>query len=185
MQQGAASTASGFRAAFDYKNLNSQLKDVGKLSLPTLGEVEQAIKNCHVSSLDLKNQFFSIELDAPSRNATNFYWGNQILMHYRLPMGLASSPYIASCAMQFTFSDAMLLKFKEENDLMDFPFTKFAQFSKYYLDDVIVFTSKKPKSCKYDSKQLHFIALEAIVFALQHQGWIASLQKANFLSDKL
>ena len=58
MQQGAASTASGFRAAFDYKNLNSQLKDVGKLSLPTLGEVEQAIKNCHVSSLDLKISSF-------------------------------------------------------------------------------------------------------------------------------
>ena len=35
----AASTASGFRAAFDYKTLNSQIKDVGKLSLPTLSEI--------------------------------------------------------------------------------------------------------------------------------------------------
>ena len=158
MQAGAASTASGFRAAFDYKNLNSQLKDVGKLSLPTLAEVEQSIKGCHVSSLNLKNQFFSIELDAPSRNKTNFYWGTQILIHYRLPMGLASSPYIAMMAMQFTFSDAMLLKFKEENNFMDFPYTKFTEFVKYYLDDVIVFTNKKPKESKYDSKQLHFIA---------------------------
>ena len=56
----AASTASGFHAAFDYKILNSQIKDVGKLSLPTLSKIEQSVKNCHVSSLDLKNQFFSI-----------------------------------------------------------------------------------------------------------------------------
>ena len=65
------------------------------------------------------------------------------MMHYRLPMGLSSSPYIAMMAMQFTFSDAMLLKFKEENNFMDFPYTKFAEFMKYYLDNVIVFTDKK------------------------------------------
>ena len=91
-------------------------------------------------------------------------------------MGLSSSPYIATMAMQFTFSDAMLLKFKEENNYMDFKYTKFSEFIKYYLDDVIIFTDKKPKDSKYDSKQLHFIALEAIIFSLQHQGWIASLQ---------
>ena len=49
-----ASTASGYRAAFDYKALNSQLKEAGKLSLPTLSEIEAKIKNCNVSSLDLK-----------------------------------------------------------------------------------------------------------------------------------
>ena len=53
----AASTASGFRAAFDYKTLNSQIKDVGKLRLPTLSKIEQSVKNCHVSSLDVKNRF--------------------------------------------------------------------------------------------------------------------------------
>ena len=61
-----ASTASGYRAAFDYKALNSQLKEVGKLSLPTLSEIEAKIKNCNVSSLDLKNQFYSIELEPES-----------------------------------------------------------------------------------------------------------------------
>ena len=101
MQVGSASTASGFRAAFDYKQLNTQLKDVGKMSLHTLSEVEQAIRGCHVSSLDLKNQFFSIELNAPSKTKTNLYWGQNVFMHHRLPMGLSSSPFIATMVMNF------------------------------------------------------------------------------------
>ena len=68
------STASGFRAAFDLKLLNSQIKSVGKLSLPTLTEIEQQVKNCNVSTIDLKNQFYSIVLEPEDRPKTNFYW---------------------------------------------------------------------------------------------------------------
>ena len=138
----AASTASGFRAAFDYKTLNSQIKDVGKLSLPTLSKIEQSVTNCHVSSLDLKNQFFSIELQPESKPKTNFYYQNQIYQHERLPMGLSSSPYIATMAMNYTFSDSVLEKFKEEMGYSDFDFSRYDQFLSYYLDDCIIFTSK-------------------------------------------
>ena len=78
------------------KMLNRQVKDVGKLSLPTLSNIEQAVKGCHVSSLDFKNQFFSIELHPESKPKTNFFYENQIYMHDRLPRGISSSPYIAS-----------------------------------------------------------------------------------------
>ena len=78
-----------------------------RLSLPTLSNIEQAVKNCHVSSLDLKNQFFSIELHPESKPKTNFYYQNQIFQRERLPMGLSTSPYIATMAMKFTFSDSV------------------------------------------------------------------------------
>ena len=181
----AASTASGFHAAFDYKTLNSQIKDVGKPSLPTLSKIEQSVKNCHVSSLDLKNQFFSIELHPESKPKTNFYYKNQIYQHERLPMGLSSSPYIATMAMNFTFSDSVLEKFKQEMSYSDFDFSSFDQFLSYYLDDCIIFTSKAKQTEKYSSKQIHLIALEAVIYALNMQGWIASLNKANLMSDQL
>ena len=104
------------------------MKEVGKLSLPTLSEIEAKIKNCNISSLDLKNQFYSIELEPESRSKTNFYYANQIWQHDRLPMGLASSPYIATMAMKYTFSDDDLEKFKEENNYADLPFSRFDQF---------------------------------------------------------
>ena len=180
-----ANTASGFRAAFDYSTLNTQLKDVGKLSLPTLTDVEQAVKNCHVSSIDLKNQYFSIELHNESRTKTNFYYRNQIFMHNRLPMGLASSPYIATMAMKYTFNDAVLEKFKEEMGYSMFEFKSYDDFLKYYLDDCIIFTSKHSKNVKYSSNEIHLIALESVIFALNQEGWIGSLKKANFMSDEL
>ena len=33
--------------------------------------------------------------------------------------------------------------------------------------------------------QIHLIALESVIFALNLQGWIASLKKANLMSDQL
>ena len=52
----------GFRATFNFNTLNSKLKDVGKLSLPTISEIQQKTRNCISSQIDLKNMFFSVEL---------------------------------------------------------------------------------------------------------------------------
>ena len=95
-------------------------------------------------------------------------------------MGLSSSPYIATMEMNYTFSDSVLEKLKEEMG-----FTHYDQFLSYYLDDCIIFTSKSKKTAKYSSKQIHLIALEAVIYALNMQGWIASLNKANLMSDQL
>ena len=100
-------------------------------------------------------------------------------------MGLSSSPYIATMAMNFTFSDSVLEKFKEEMGYADFDFSSYDQFLSYYLDDCIIYTSKSNKSEKYSIKQIHLIALESVIFALNLQGWIASLKKANLMSDQL
>ena len=177
-----ACSATGYRAAFDFKTLNEKLKPTGKISLPTLAQIEQKIFNANISTIDLKNQFYSIVLEPQSRTKTNFYFNNKILMHNRLPMGLKSSPYISSCAMQYTFSDSVLKKFKENNKI-NLPFTRYDQFSVFYLDDILIFSEKKEFE-GFDSKSLHLWCLEAILFALTEAGWIGSLKKANFLCTK-
>ena len=100
-------------------------------------------------------------------------------------MGLASSPYIATMAMKYTFSNDVLDKFKEEHNYADLPFSRFDQFLSFYLDDCLVYTSKELNNSKFNSRKLHLICLEAVIYALHTAGWIASLSKANFLSDKL
>ena len=88
-------------------------------------------------------------------------------------------------AMNYTFCDSVLEKFKEEMGYTDVNFSRYDQFLSYYLDDCIIFTSKSKKTEKYSSKQIHLIALEAVIYALNMQGWIASLNKANLMSDQL
>ena len=83
---------SGYRATFDFKSLNEIITDVGKLSLPTISEVEMSVRNCLVSTMDLKNQFFSIEIEPEDRPKTNFYWQNEVWQHKRLAQGLSISP---------------------------------------------------------------------------------------------
>ena len=100
-------------------------------------------------------------------------------------MGLASSPYIATMAMKYTFSDDVLEKFKEEHNYADLPFSRFDQFLSFYLDDCLIYTPKELNCLKYNSRKLHLIYLEAVIYTLHAAGWIASLAKANFLSDKL
>ena len=175
---------SGWRATFDFKDLNLKIKEVGKLCLPSISEIQTKVRNCLVSTLDLKNQFFSIELEPESRAFTNFYWKNRIFFHKRLPMGMSISPYIATSAMHWTFSDSVLEKFKAENNLNNLSFKHFSDFLIFYLDDCLIFNEKIEKNSQFNSKELHFILLKAVIFALSEAGWIASLKKANFLREK-
>ena len=142
------------------------------------------VRGCLVSTMDLKNQFFSIEIEKEDRPKTNFYWQNEIWQHIRLAQGLSISPFIAARAMHMTFSDDTLADFLRINNIVGFPFSKFKEFLKHYLDDCICFTPKDTISDKFPPKKLHFLCLEAMTWALSQHGWIASLNKCNFLKDK-
>ena len=174
----------GWRAAFDYTTLNDVSEEIGKLSLPTISEIQTKVSNCICSSLDLKNQFYSILLEETSKPFTNFYWDNKIFLHQRLAMGLSCSPFIAQQAMYWTFSDNVLERFKNENNFQDLEFTSFSQFLDFYLDDVIIYNSLKSKNSKYNPKKLHLILLRATIFALNEAGWISSLKKCKFLTTR-
>ena len=177
--------ASGFRAAIDYKRLNEITEDIGKIQLPTLKEVEESVRGSLVSTVDLKNQYYAVDIEPEHQSKTNFYYKNAIWMSKKLAMGLANAPFIAFMAMKFSFRDEMLKQFLEINKITDFPYKSFDSYLKIYLDDILCHTPRKPVCKHYTAKQLHFICLQSILFALKENGWIASLNKCNFLKDEV
>ena len=101
--------------------------------------------------------------------------------HNRLGQGLSVSPYISAAAMDYSFSDKVLERFKNEFNYQDLPFTSFSQFVSFYIDDVIIF-NKRNISCKqYNPTTLHYILLESVIWALNESGWKGSLKKCNFM----
>ena len=162
--------ASGWRAAIDYKDLNAISEDIGRIQLPTLKEVEESCKGSLISSLDLKNQYYAIEIEEAHRSKTNFFWKNNIWLSKRLAMGLSNAPYVAFQAMKFSFREEVLQQFLEKNNIKDFPFKSFDSFVKIYLDDILCHTPRKQISPNFTPKKLHFICLEAILFALKENG---------------
>ena len=172
----------GWRAAFDFTTLNKCLTDTGKLSLPTLSEVQQKTAGCLCSTIDLKNQFYSLRLEEDSKKYTNFYWQNTVLFHERMPMGISSTPYWAQTAMDWTFRDEVLERFQKENKVK-LPFKSYRQFCLWYLDDCLLFSPiNQSKETNLSPKKLHSILLQATLFALSEAGWLGSLNKCQLMT---
>ena len=180
--------STGFRAAIDLTTLNSIIPDTGKLSLPSISEIQTKTRDCLVSTIDLSNQFFSIHLEPSSRSKTNFYFRGKVLRHTRLPQGLKSSPYLATQAMNYTFGKMVFRKFLQEKGINPdtFIFQSFDQFSAFYLDDVILYTAKDLSipSLNMGPEEVHLLLVEAILWALETAGWIANKNKLSLLTTK-
>ena len=181
-------SATGWRCAFDFTTLNKIIPDKGKLSLPSIAEVQTKVRNCYVSSIDLKNQFFSLLLEPESKAKTNFYFKNKILRHTRLPMGTSLSPYLAALAMQWTFNKKVLEKFLRERNINPetFEHKSFESFCVWYLDDILIYSNRN-STCpglNLDSKEMHLLLLDAVLFAVSEAGWIGSKKKLTVLSTK-
>ena len=180
--------STGFRAAVDFTTLNDQIPDTGKLSLPSISEIQTKTRDCLVSTADLRNQFFSIHLEPSSKSKTNFYFRGKVLRHTRLPQGLKSSPYLATQAMFWTFSKMVFRKFLQEKgiDPDQFIFQSYDQFSSFYLDDVIIYSLKdlKIQSSNTSPEDLHLLLVESVLYALETAGWIANKNKLSILTTK-
>ena len=181
-------SATGWRCAFDFTTLNNILPDKGKLSLPSIAQVQTKVRNCYVSSIDLKNQFFSLLLEPESKAKTNFYFKTKILRHTRLPMGTSLSPYLASLAMQWTFSKKVLEKFLRERNINPetFQHKSFESFCVWYLDDILIYSNRN-STCpelNLNNKEMHLLLLDAVLFAVSEAGWIGSKKKLKVLSTK-
>ena len=100
-------------------------------------------------------------------------------------MGLSNAPFVAFKAMQHTFTNEILQQFLQEKNITDFPFQSFDQFIKIYLDDILCHSPREQISPKYTAKKLHFICMEAILYALAQNGWIVSLNKTSFLKEEI
>lgn len=88
------------RMCIDYRGLNRKLK-MDVLPLPRLDElVEGSAGKGFYTTLDLKDAYYQLKLDASSRDLTSFSDGTGLYRFKRLPFGLATSPAIFTRAMQ-------------------------------------------------------------------------------------
>ncbi len=84
------------RMCLDYRGVNKHLAADIYL-LPRLEElVEVASGNKYYATLDLKEAYFKVELEEPSRDLTTFSDGVSLYRFKRLPFGLSYSPVIFS-----------------------------------------------------------------------------------------
>ena len=117
-----------YRITLDYRDLNRATLNDTTISLPTLQSIESNFEGSIVTTLDLFNCFYSIELDEESKQYFNFFMQNEIWTHNVLAQGWSGSPKISRDAVDQTFSVKMLTKFLALKKIKDFPFTHYGQF---------------------------------------------------------
>ena len=159
--------------------VSAQTFNDSTISLPTFQSIEAALQGCHVSILDISNMFFAFEYSEKSMHYVNFYYIEKFLTHWRLAQGWYASPNIAQQAMDRTFADHVLQEFiKKENLNYDdqFPFSKYDDFTKVFVEDVSIFSKQSLK------KETHFLCLKAVFIALKQSGWLISVEKCSIFS---
>ena len=171
------------RATIDMRGLNKIIIESPKIELPTLEFLQSKVRNCHVTSLDLTQMFFSIPLSEESKQYCNFWYRGQLYTHNFLPQGCKLSPFIGQKAQHLTFSEERLRDFLNlkgwEIESDDFPFLKWSDFVIFYQDDVALWSSKSFK----EAELIHSRATEAVLFALHTSGWKLSKKKCVFMAD--
>ena len=76
-----------YRATVDFRSINFCTKSPKTVALPSIQTIENTFSQAYVSTLDITNMFPSIKLTPSSYKYFNFYFGDKILTHSRLPQG--------------------------------------------------------------------------------------------------
>ena len=164
----------------DFRSVNYCTKSPKTVALPSIQSIENTFSQAYVSTLDIQNMFPSIKLTPSSYKYFNFYFGDKILTHTRLPQGWCSSVFFATKATEVTFDQSTLEKFKMDKHLteQEFPYSTYAEFLNAFVDDLTVFSPKDRKN----AIRLHLLCIEAVLFALKYHGWLIHLSKCTFLT---
>ena len=139
MRQEGTLGKSRYRLCLDFRALNTILLAPTKTILPSLPDIRSFCRHKILTSLDLKDMFFSIPLSSAAQNLTNFYFRNNIYKMKRLSMGIASSPWFGMHAMRLCFNKDAYLKWKQAlpSDTK-FHFQDPSQFLIFYMDDILI-----------------------------------------------
>ena len=110
--------------------VNYCTKSPKTVALPSIQSIENTFSQAFVSTLDITNMFPSIKLTPSSYKYFNFYFGDKILTHTRLPLGWCSSVFFATKSTEVTFDQSTLEKFKIDKHLtkQEFPYSTYAEF---------------------------------------------------------
>ena len=170
-----------WRITCDASSINKHIINMPRVILPKKEAIQKKIRNKFLSSIDICDQFFCIPTDPETRKYTNVYFRNEILQWNRTVQGIASSPYIAQSAMNITFAKVIFDEWinKKKLSSQDFPYTSFNDFATWYLDDTLIYSDIKFGS------EVHWLAVDAVLYALERAGWICSMKKCQFMTNKI
>jgi len=92
------------RVIFNLKRLNETVSH-HHFKMATLETAIQLVKPlCYMTSIDLKDAYYSIPIASEHQKFLKFVWRNQLYAFSSLPMGLTSSPRIFTKVMKPVFA---------------------------------------------------------------------------------
>ena len=171
------------RICIDLRGLNSCMPAEGKLTLPPYKDLSKQFANCHCSQWDMTSMYWAIPLNYSSQFKTNFWYVKRIYKMNRLVMGQKNACYIGQRAALLTYYDDNLVAFLKEKGIDKnsslFPFETVSDFLLVYLDDLVIWSSKKiPNSTK-----VHLLLVEFLLWCTIKLGFKFS-KVSNFLRPK-
>lgn len=148
------------RICIDFRALNKNLLpyyDVVPNVMDTLNLV-QSKRPSWYSALDVRQGFYSIPLDAASKNITAFFHGTSRLVHNVLPMGARPSPFFFQKLMNIILGNTL------------------NKYTCCYIDDIIIFSS---------TFREHVEHLDDVLDRLEKGGLKLKAKKCKFAKRKL
>jgi hypothetical protein len=105
---------------------------------------------------------------------------NEVWQHNRLPQGWSASLSICQRAVLWTFRDEVLFDFMEKHSLTpeQFPMKSFRDFVVGFVDDLAIHSKKNHPM----PKEIHFLCIEAVFYALESAGWLVKLEVSTFMN---
>ena len=148
----------GVRCCSDFRDLNLKTLTLDAYPLPLLKDFTHKIHGCKVfSKLDLRSSFFNIPIHPDHRFKTTTLspWGGAYVYN-RLPFGLKSGPSNMQRLLEVTLQGI-------DNCFL-------------YIDDILLYSK---------NKQEHLKTLEEIFKRLSENHMPLSIEKCEFLKDKV
>ena len=129
-----------YRPTVDMSDLNKAIINVSKSVLPTPEEIFQTLAGKVVSSVDLSNAYFTIELSEESKKYCNFYVGTKIFTFNRLVQGLVSAPSQFLYLMNRIFSNTALDNVRSQinRKYLKYVPKSFDEIVTFYMDDIYI-----------------------------------------------
>ena len=162
-----------FRFCSDLRPVNEAICNKTTIAMISPEQIIARMSNCIISSLDITQAFFSIELTESSRKYMGFYVGNKVYKYCRLPQGMSLSPAIFITLMAEIFSPKMLNEIKKEYPHLYPIKEEFSDFISNYVDDLFIH-SKTVKD--------HLLHIEAMLIAIRKAGIKLSPEKSTFFA---
>lgn len=165
-----------FRIVQDLRRINAATKNVKKTQPKLPEQIFQKLRGKIVSSVDINQAYWHIQLAAESRPYTCFYLKGRIMQFNRMAQGLTSAPACWDEAMKLIFSPSTMKKIKrklpkEEAGLLP---DSFDSFFDYYQDDSWIFS---------DDSESHLIHVKAVLMAFSIHDIRISPSKSTFFAE--